>query len=495
MNRNIRFCLIILIIVFILSGCKQDANIGGDKLIYDDNSNVDLEKLNNYNIEVALDEEDKSYIGKQWTTYVNNTGKILGEVYFHLYPNAFKSLDTAPILFENKRDTGTYLKGYIDINKISSEEKELDFNIQGEGETTLKIKLHKPLLPGEKRDIYLEYKGKLPTANERFGYGDRFMNLGNWYPIACVYDRKGWNLDPYYKLGDPFYSDVGNYNLTINVDKSTIVAASGNIIYEEIIQDRKVYKIEANLIRDFAWVASPDFKTSEKNLGDTRIKLYHLDENPIMVRHSLKVGKNALKTFNNIFGSYPYDTYSIVMTEFPTGMEYPGLVFIGNDYFKLHLSKILEQIIVHETAHQWWYGLVGNDQVDEAWLDEALATYSEVVYYKEVYNSKTGEDYFMQNIQIGYEYGENYLLGNKIVNKQLKDFYNWDDYGILVYIKGAMFINEIKSIYGEEALYKILNTYFNKFKYKNATTEDFIKVCEEVTKSNFSKLTDKWLYN
>ena len=118
---------------------------------------------------------------------------------------------------------------------------------------------------------------------------------------------------------------------------------------------------------------------------------------------------------------------------------------------------------------------MGNDQIDEAWLDESLATYSEVIYTSEIYGKDAGEDYLNENIKLGYEYMVEYLGGDEVVNKPLSEFNGWDDYSLLVYIRGAMFIDKIKEDYGEETLYEILRTYYNKYKYQIASTKDFIK--------------------
>lgn len=495
MNKKLNYLILLTILIFVLIGCEKEETIIFDTLTEKNFNKVDPDKINHYNIEVKLDEEQMTYTGKQWTTYINNTDRTLGELYFHIYPNAFKTKENAPILFgKDGGDTSQYIGGNIDINKVTVDNLELDYSIEGEDNTILHIKLKEPLLKNQKLKIYMEYNVKLPTAKERFGYGDRTINLGNWYPIACVYDEKGWNLEPYYTLGDPFYSDIGNYDVKIHTHKDTVVASSGNILSEKVEGDEKTYEIEGKLIRDFAWVASKDFKIARGKIENTQIKLYYLDENPSLVKKSIKIGEDSIRIFNRIFGDYPYGHYSIVMTEFPTGMEYPGIVFIGEQYFKGKFKDVLEQIIVHETAHQWWYGLVGSNQVKEAWLDEGLTTYSEVIYTNEVHGPKKGKKYLTDNIKIGYELGKNYLLEDDIVNKPLKDFSSWDDYGILVYTKAAMFINEINDKFGEDMLYRILREYFKEYKYYNATTDDFIKVCEEVTNTDFHDLVQKWLY-
>lgn len=487
--------ILILIIILSLTGCKEGTPLNADALIVKNLNGINESKINEYKIEVDLNTENMIYKGKQTVSYKNNTGVDLENIYFHLYPNAFKSLETAPILFnlEEKMDPLSYKRGYIDIVKVKQNGKDLSWNVEGDKDTILNIKLDKPLEKGKSTELYLEYTVKLPTTKDRFGYHDKGINFGNWYPILCVYDEKGWNLDPYYKVGDPFYSEISNYNVSITTPKDIIVAASGKIISETEKGDKKTYKIEGPLIRDFAWAASKDFVIKEKKIEDTIIKLYSINNDSNLINESLKIGENSIKTFNKVFGKYPYNVYTIVNTEFPSGMEYPGIVFISNDYFHKHLINILEKVIVHETAHQWWYGLVGNNQVKEPWLDEGLTTYSEVIYINEIYGNKKAKEYYDQDIKLGYEYAVQYLGENEVVNKPLSEFAGWSDYGLLVYTRAAMFIDRIKEDFGEEVLYKILNTYYGKYKFHNAKTEDFIKVCEEVTNTSFEGLVKEYL--
>ena len=488
--------IILAIFLLTLLGCTRGEALGTDTLIDEDLNNIILGDLTEYRIDVELDEKNKTYTGWQYTTFTNTTGLPLEEIYFNLYPNAFRDLEGAPIMLTQEfTDPLRYDKGYIDILEVSIDDRNLDllYEVVGENNTLLKVSLDNKLEPGDKIEIFLGYDAKLPNVKERFGYGQRAMNFGNWYPILCVYDEDGWNLEPYYNLGDPFYSDVANYKVSIKTTKDMVVASSGNIVTENIKDGEKTYQIEGKLIRDFAWAASPEFKVKELKADDTLVKLYYLDEKSTTVKNALKASVDSIKTFNKIFGRYPYGQYSVVMSEFPSGMEYPTFVLISNDYFNNASKDILEQVIVHETAHQWWYGLVGNNQVKEAWLDEALTTYSEVIYSKEVYGEESARDYYQSNISNGFEYGKRYLGKNQEVNRHLKDFDGWNDYSILVYTKGAMFINQIKNNYGEENLYKILNRYFEENKFHNAATDDFIRVGEEVTGSSFNDLVDTWL--
>ena len=490
-NKKLLYIILIFSLLFNLIGCNRKNN---PTLIIDDYNGIDLSKINNYKIQVDFNPNNKYYSANQKTTYINNTGEVLKEIYFHLYPRAYNSTKTAPILFESQELKENYTTGNMGIKTLKINKKDVDFAIGGVTDTILKIPLDNPLRPEEEIEIYMKYDVKLPQNIDRFGFGEDIFNFGNWYPILAVYDEKGWNLDPYYSLGDPFYSDMSNYQVEITGPKDIIIASSGNILSEKIKGDRKVYNIEGKLIRDFAWVASPNFKIKEIEAENTLINLYSLEEDPEIEEFSLEVGKDTIEIFNRIFGKYPYGQYSIVMTEFPTGMEYPGLVFIGKDFFHKYYKNQLEVVIVHETAHQWWYGVVGNDQIDEAWLDESLATYSEIIYMQEKYGEEAGKTYYDYSLETSYEYGKDIIAKDRKVVKPLDRFSSWEDYGLLVYTKGAMFLGEIEKDFGREALYDILHKYYNKYKFHIGTTEDFLKVCEDITGTSFYERAEEWLY-
>lgn len=488
------YIILVFILIFTTIGCVNQVK-KYPTLIVDDYNGIDLDRINHYKIDVNFDPVNRSYSAEQTVTYINNTKKVLGEVYFHIYPNAYKSPETAPILFSNATiSKGNYVPGHMEIKEVLIDKEKVDFQIKGVGDTILKLSLSNLLNPNEKMKVDLKYEVKLPLNVDRFGYGKDVFNFGNWYPIACVYDEDGWNLDPYYSIGDPFYSDISSYDVVITTPKDIIVATSGSIISEKTKGNKKIHTIKGELIRDFAWVASTDFIVKKTKAEGTIIKLYTMENKPDMINFALQIGADSIEIFNRIFGKYPYGEYSIVMTEFPTGMEYPGIVFIGKDYFNLYYKDELEKIIVHETAHQWWYGIVGNDQIDEAWLDESLASYSEVIYMVENYGEMEGADYYNYFYEMSYEYGKALLSTDTIINKPLNEFNSWDDYGLLVYVKGAMFLNEIKEDFGMEVLYDILNKYYSTYKFYNGNTQDFIKICQEVTNTSFKERVDRWLY-
>lgn len=486
--------LIIIILSLTLFSCTNEAPVdeGINSFVYQ--KIEDKDTLNNYNIKVDLDTSDMIYSGEQYTIYLNRSEDDLDYLYFHLYPNAFKTLEDAPILFDeyNKVQPSEYKAGYIDIYKTKVDGELSDHMVERNSEI-LKIKLPKPLKNGEKTEIYIKYRVKIPSSEDRFGFHENGINLGNWYPIASVYDKDGWHLDPYYKVGDPFFSEVSDYNVEIRVPKELEIASSGKIISEELEGKSKVYTIKGDKIRDFAFVASENFVSGSREVNNTLIKLYSIVDNQEVMEMALDYAEDAIKIFNEKFGVYPYDEYRVVVTEFPSGMEYPGIVFVSSDYYNESLVDILETVIAHETAHQWWYGIVGTDQINNPWIDEGLASYSEVIYLNEVYGGEAADMHYNLNIKSIYEDHLGFLGKDRQVNKHLSEFKTWNDYSMLIYSRGVGFFKGMETEYGKDVLEKILQETYNRYKFKNISHDEFLSLCEEITGDSMQGLVEKHL--
>ena len=487
--------IIIAIFILITGGCS----------VKQESSNVQVpaavppptakgSDVNQYIIDAVLDTADKVLTAEQQVIYVNNDDVELSELYFHIYANAFRKQETAPFLFDDfsRAYSRGFKPGYTEIEAIElskgQSRKALEYSLQGVGETILKIKLPEPLKPEGSVNLRFKYKVIIPPAGERFGYGDSNINMGNWYPVAAVYDDEGWNLDKYYSIGDPFYSDVSDYTVNIKAPEEYIIAASGSLAEERIEGGYKNWKFQGSKMRDFAFVASNSFRVAEDKVGNTVVKSYYYKGHERRGKEALDIGKRSIEIFNSAYGEYPYPTYSIVETEFPSGMEYPGLVYISTKYYDNDSNaNIFMYTTVHETAHQWWYGVVGNDQIDEAWLDEGFATYSEGIFTEMEYGEGNGDLY--------YKYLEESAKENirakaydGVILKPLSRYENWDDYGPAVYTGGAVLLNEIRKQVGDQTFFIILQTYYDEYSFKIATTEDFLRICENVGNAEFDDL-------
>ncbi len=456
---------------------------------------INGESLNKYTIAAEFDPVEKTITGLETIIYVNNTEVEMDSLYLHLYPNAFKNEKTIP--FENSEMDLAYPKGFepgnIQIYKIDNRNKPLNYVTMGLGDSILKIHLDKKLDIGDQIEINIEFQVKIPPSQGRFGYGENTVNIGNWYPIISVFDDHGWNLEPYFAIGDPFYSDVGDYRVMMSLPREYVLATTGEVIKKEDIEGNVLWTIEGKRVRDFAMVISDKFKILTDEIDGVKVYSYYL--NDPFGELSLEVAKDSIKIFSQLFGKYPYKQFSVVAADFFVGgMEYPNLVYIDNTLYNEEKKEILEYVIAHEAAHQWWYGIVGNDEVDEPWLDESLTEYSTLLYYEMKYGIEAKDHIYKNMIEKYYDaYQSSQSNMNGKVVRSIKEFKNSLEYQVLVYYKGAMFVGELRNQLGDERFFQVMKVYFDKYKYRNATTDDFIEVCEKVANRDLKNLFEEWL--
>ena len=443
-----------------------------------------------YKIDVVFYPETKRITALQEVTIVNDKTDSFQELYFHLYPNAFKTSDTVPFPREemNRAYPEGFAPGYINIKEVLVKSERADYEIE---DTILKVSLKRPFKPKEKLTLTFEYDVQIPPSCGRFGHGKNTFNIANWYPILAVYDEKGWHTEPYYSVGDPFYSEVGLYQVNIKAPKQYTIAASGSLKEKVEQGDVVTWSFTTGLVRDFAWIASANFETAEAKVGKTKVTSYYIKGKEEYGQKALEFAKKAISCFNEYFGDYPYDDYSVVAADFYIGgMEYPNLVMIGDEFYGP--GDFLEYVVVHETAHQWWYGLVGNNQIEEAWLDEALTEYSTLLYYEHYYGKRAGRSVYEKVILNPYRLYEISMTPGPTL-RHLSDFKDWTDYSAAVYNRGAIMLKDLESRVGRGKLHEALKLYFKDNLYKNATREDFIKALNRVTGVDWTDYIHNWL--
>lgn len=474
---------IIFIFCLMLSGCHMSL----DKVSKD---------LNTYDIEAEFIEEGKTLYASQTVYYKNRTDVTLNCVDFHLYPNAFREdAKFKPVSFSSEARAYYNGKSYggIDIESVSVNNKTQEVNVCGEDKNILEVKTDE-LYPGDEAKIFIAYKVKLPNVRHRFGYGENTYNFGNFYPVACVYEDGGFVQDTYSYNGDPFYSDMANYNIKLKVSNDFILASSGTQQSKKSNDAITTYEINAKVVRDFAFVLSRDFKVLTKKCGNTLVYYYHFDDGN--AEKSLKTSCDSIETFNKLFGEYPYSTLSVVESDFVHGgMEYPTLVYISaqvSDY------EEYTNVIVHEIAHQWWYGLVGNDEYKNAWQDEALAEVSTLLFYEE--NDSYGisvsgkkkilnDNYAMFLDVFRSVYGK----VDESMTRSLDEYKSETEYTYITYVKGNIMFCDLKDFVGKKKFVKSLKKYFEKCVYKNAIPDDLISCFESVCGKDAGKFIKSYL--
>ena len=221
------------------------------------------------------------------------------------------------------------------------------------------------------------------------------------------------------------------------------------------------------MVRDFAFILSDKFIVNKTNYKDIAINTYNLNED--MSQEAMDVAKSSIEIFSNLFGDYPYDTYSVVASDFFIGgMEYPMLVMIDERLYNKENKFLLEYVIAHETAHQWWYSVIGNDEINEPWIDEALTEYSTILYFEQKYGKETG-DKLIKTMEVQTR---DYKTSD--IFKATTEYKDSSEYSLSVYTKGAVVFNEIRKEVGDKVFFNTLKEYYSTYKFKNVNGPQFV---------------------
>jgi hypothetical protein len=469
-------------------------------------------RIAEYHMSVELLAQTKELKGQQTLTWKNPGTQPVQELYLHMYPNAFESKKTTFMresggkLRSDKARAGSY--GHIELTSIKTADGE-DLSVRMEyvqpddgnkdDHTLLKLILPKPVGPGEKVTVRSEFKVQLPFAFARMGYVDDFVMAGQWFPKVAVYEpagtrgraAEGWNLHQYHGNSE-FYSDFGIFDVKIKVPSNYIVAATGFPIKPPTEDSSgKTYQFYADDVHDFGWAASPHFKYYEEpysapNVPGVKIKLYLDPLHDQYKNRYMYAAKKALARYSSWYGSYPYSTLSVVVPpeggNGAGGMEYPTLITAwGATKEKPDLE--LERVVVHEIAHQFWYGLVATNEFEEAWLDEGFASYSEDKIMEAEYGS-------VPNLPIQ----SSYITSPAPLKQNAWDYGDHGQYADNVYTRAKLVLRAIEQQVGKNTFDRVMRTYFQRWKFRHPSTHDFQAVLEDVTKTKWDEFFNQYVY-
>jgi hypothetical protein len=360
----------------------------------------------------------------------------------------------------------------------------------------LRIPLSHPLLPGQALVLKISYDLNLPeipspSTVDRplpFGYSARQTNLVDWYPFFPPYlPDTGWVVhDPWF-FGEHQVYDLGDYDVEIEmtgVRQNVTLAASAPA---EI--DGRTYRYQMKSARSFALSASNMYAVFSKQAGEVTVYSYAFTFDARAGERALKDTAAALELYNSLFGPYPHTSLSVVEADFLDGMEYDGLFFLSRGFYALYDGSplgYLTAIAVHETAHQWWYGMVGNNQALEPWLDEALCTYSELLYYENLYPDL---------VEGWWEFRVNYLQPGGFIDGSIYDYNGFVAYRNATYLRGAQFIHDLRSLIGDQNFFTFIQDYVDRARQKPygiVSTGDFFAILAEHSSADISPLLNEY---
>ena len=452
-----------------------------------------------YTMTVDMDVEKFQYQGTQELVYSNNSPDTLYQVFYHLYFNAFQPGSEMDVRSINLPDpdprVGNRISkltpeeiGYLKVSSLKQNGKPVFYKTSG---TVLEVKLHTPIAPGEKVNFSMSFNGQVPTQIRRSGRNSKegvALSMTQWFPKIAEYDFEGWHADPY--IAREFHGVWGNFDVTINIDKNYILGGTGYLQNPQEIgygyekPGTKVTKkgkklswhFKAPMVHDFAWTADPDYIHDVLKVpnGPTLHFLYKNNKDIIDNWKDLQPKTAELiRYFSENIGKYPYDQYSVLQGG-DGGMEYAMCTLITGE----RSFESLVGVTAHEMAHSWFQQILATNEAKHEWMDEGFTSYISTLAMNEV--MKQNNPNSLRGVYNGYY--QLAISGIEQPQTTQADHYSHNAaYGASAYSKGAVFLSQLGYIIGEDNLAKTIKRYFNEWKFKHPTPNDFKRVAEKVS--------------
>ncbi|MEO8933684.1 MAG: M1 family metallopeptidase [Xanthomarina sp.] len=454
----------------------------------------------NYTMDVTMDVNSFQYTGTQKLVYTNNSPDVLNKVYYHLYFNAFQPGSEMDVRSQTISDPDSRVGdrignlkpdeiGYINVSSLKQDGIILNYDVIG---TILKVQLQKPIQPGEKVTFDMIFNGQVPLQVRRSGRDSSegvALSMTQWYPKLVEYDFEGWHADPY--IGREFHGVWGDFDVTINIDKNYVIGGTGYLQNPNDIghgyETKEIDLPKGNMlswhfiapkVHDFAWAADPDFihDTMQVPNGPMLHFFYKktLEENYLENWKKLQPKTvELMKFFTDQIGEYPYKQYSVIQGG-DGGMEYAMSTLITGE----RKLGSLVGVTAHELAHTWFQFLLATNELKYYWMDEGFTSYISDYAMDAVMGNNDGNP-----IATSYR---NYIYlatsGNEQPLSTHADRFEYNQaYGISAYSKGAVFLEQLAYVIGEENLKNSLKKFFNDFKFTHPTPNDFIRTAEKVS--------------
>lgn len=449
-----------------------------------------------YVMNVNLDVTSHKVNGTQQLTYQNNSPDTLTKVYYHLYFNAFQPGSMMDVRSRSLPDPDrrvadriSKLKddeiGYQHIQALKQDGKDLAYKVNG---TILEVTLARPILPKGKAVFDMKFESQVPIQIRRSGRNNRegiSYSMTQWYPKIAEYDFQGWHAYQY--VAREFHSPWGDFDVKITIDPKFIIGGTGilqnpeqighgysQIAKPDLSRNLTWHFVAKNVI-DFAWAADPDYTHDKAKVPDGPELHFFYQKNEKTAETWKKMQEYAVKVFqylNDNFGKYPFDSYSIIQGG-DGGMEYPMCTLILGEGSLAGVSGTM----AHEVAHSWYQMTLASNEALHAWMDEGFTDFASSEAMASVLN------------ETGSPHQDSYSSYFSLVNSGLQepanqhsDHFNTNRaYSTMAYSMGAVFLEQLKYLIGEENFYKGMKRYYNTWKMKHPEPNDFIRIMEKTS--------------
>jgi hypothetical protein len=460
-------------------GGWEDRSIFRSGLIEAEKAVLDeLEGASVYQIDLEIAEDLYHVSGHQEVRYTNTETVALENVYFRLFPNILGG----EMSVSNLRVGGEDTTPQLDLN-----------------DSLLIVPLASPLEPGQSTVIEMDFQVVVPqTVDQNYGvlaFYDDILALAHAYPMIAVYDDDGWNAEIPPQSGDVTYADAAFYVVNIAAPAEVTVVPSGTVVERSQEGETQTLTVASGPARDFYLAASPLYEEISETFGEVTIRSYAPDGLEAGAQAALEIAAESIELFNDKYPPYPYTELDIVAT--PTlagGIEYPGLIVVTLPLYDIEsgspgIIQSLQGVVAHEVAHQWFYNYVGDDQLDDPWLDEALAQYLTYEYFADQYGA-AGAAGFHSSLEARWRQVN---FADIPIGLPVED-YDGQEYGAIVYGRGPLFFIALRDEMGEAAYDEFLKEYTEQLAWEIATPEFLQSLAEENCACELDALFEEWVY-
>ena len=425
-----------------------------------------------YEINFNIADDLYHIAGHESVVYTNAEAAALSEVKLRLFPN---------ILGGEMR---------VDEVLVNDETSSPGYGLKN---SLMTIPFKQPLQPGENVTLKIGFNISIPQSVElNYGvqaYYQNVLALAHAYPMIAVYDDEGWNAEVPPQSGDVTYADMSFFIVTVDAPQDIVIATSGREISRQETGTRQTVRYAAGPVRDFYLAASRDYQVVTRDVNGVKLNFYTSAESKEGARSALDTASRALEVYGTRYAPYPYTELDFVST--PTlalGIEYPGMIALA-DWIVDPNNGYLEATVAHETAHQWFYNLVGNDQLDDPWLDESLSQFATLQYFTDEYG-QSGADGFRADLESRWA-----RVNNETIPVGLPvRLYDNTQYGAIVYGRGALFFESLRREMGPDGFDGFMKDYVKNFSWGIATPAGLKSQAEQDCACNLSALFDHWIF-
>jgi aminopeptidase N len=418
--------------------------------------------------------------GAEQIRYTNSEGVSLSELWLRLFPNI--------------------LGGEMTIDKLTVDGQPVEPTYKLE-DSLMIVQLAAPLDRGQSLTLAIDFSVSVPRSLEMnygvLAYAEEVLSLAHAYPMIAVYDDEGWNAEIPSQNGDVVYADMSFYIARVTAPSSVKVIASGRQVSHSQAGENQTLIFAAGPARDFYVAASPTYEETVQTFGEVTIRSYAPPAAKQGSQLAVDVARRAIENFSARYAPYPYTELDIVQT--PTlalGIEYPGVINITSHIYNLEVdyrgtptSVYLEATVAHEVGHQWFYNLVGDDQLDDPWLDESLTQFATLQYYADAYGP-VGEQGFRSSLEGRWDS----INRAEIPIGRPAEAYTGQEYSAIVYGRGPLFFVALRETMGAKAFDTFLREYTESYSWGIATPEALQSMAETHCACELDELFQEWVY-